>query len=93
MTDHLDVDPVMLDSIGDRLRAVGDNIDTTGKSAPLRPDAGLATPLVSDMVTRLCAAAARLAVDLHTLGDRVAEAGRTYAEEDLAAGQGLYGVS
>lgn len=93
MTDHLDVDPVMLDAIADQLKRAGDNIDTTGKSAALRPDAGEATPMVSDMLARLCAGAAQLAADIHAVGDRVAEAGRLYMREDVAVGQDLYGVS
>jgi hypothetical protein len=93
MTDHLNVDPVMLDVIADRLMQTGDNIDTTGTSAPPRPDAGEATPMVSDMLVRLCAGAARLAADIRALGDRVAEAGRLYVSEDIAAGQDLHEVN
>ncbi|MFC4069647.1 hypothetical protein [Actinoplanes subglobosus] len=93
MTDHLDVDLVMLDAIADRLDQAGAGVDSAGRFAPPQPDAGLATPMIADVLARLCAGAAQFAADMRAVSDRLAEAGRLYAEEDVAAGQSIYGAN
>ncbi|BCY06332.1 hypothetical protein [Actinoplanes sp. L3-i22] len=86
----LNVDVAVLDAIADRLIRVGDSVDTAGSSAPSPPDAGPGTPVVSDVLARLCAGAASLAESLRGTGSRVAEASRVYAQEDADAGQSLH---
>ncbi|MEV0901986.1 hypothetical protein [Actinoplanes sp. NPDC049802] len=92
MTDHLDIDTALLDAIADRLDRAGDDVDATGATAPAPPDAGLATPLVADVLALLCGNAARLAGDLRAIGSRVADANRLYAQEDVAAGSDIGGA-
>ncbi|GGN63071.1 hypothetical protein GCM10010112_21950 [Actinoplanes lobatus] len=86
MTDRLDIDTTLLDAIADRLDRAGQDVDATGAAAPAPPDAGLATPLVADVLALLCGNAAKLAGDLRAIGSRITEANRLYTEEDAAAG-------
>ncbi|BCY11194.1 hypothetical protein [Actinoplanes sp. L3-i22] len=86
MTDQLDVDLALLDSIADRLSRAGDALTSTG--TPATPDAGEATAMIAELLATVSANVTNLAGGLRAASGRVAEAGRTYDAEDLTnAGQ------
>ena len=92
MADRLQVDLVLLESISSRLRRSGEMLGATRARTPATPDAGEATPIFAELLSRLSESSANLIAGLHEAGTRVAEAGQTYAANDVAAGQRIDGV-
>ncbi|MEU8242516.1 hypothetical protein AB0C07_30050 [Actinoplanes missouriensis] len=93
MADRLTVDLVLLESISDRLRRSGSSLRGTTAGGPRTPDAGEATPIFAELLAQLSESSAGLAAGLSEAGNRVREAGQTYASEDSAAGRRISGVS
>ncbi|WP_436532371.1 hypothetical protein [Actinoplanes sp. HUAS TT8] len=75
MTDQLDVDLALLDTIADRLRRAGALLTATG--SPATPDADEATAMVAELLTRVSTNVTNLAGGLRSASGRVAVASHT----------------
>lgn len=80
MTDQLDVDLVLLDTIADRLSRSG--VALTSVGAPTTPDAGEATAMIAELLTGIAGNVTNLAAGLRSASGRVADASHTYQAED-----------
>ncbi len=70
MTDQLDADLALLDTIADRLRRAGDSLTSTGN--PATPDAGEATAMIVELLAKVSENVTDLAGGLRAVS------GRTY---------------
>ncbi|WP_328468258.1 hypothetical protein OHA21_51310 [Actinoplanes sp. NBC_00393] len=92
MADRLQVDLVLLESISSRLRRSGEMLGAARAGKPAMPDAGEATPIFAELLSRLSESSANLVAGLQEAGTRVAEANQTYAASDAAAGRHIDGA-
>ena len=84
MADGIATDPAVMQSLADRLRSTGDDLDAAGRTAPGVPQAGEVAALMGAVIAHLAESAGNAVVGLKMAADSVEQACKDYLATDSA---------